>query len=138
MICTAIATSTTCYSIVWIRILPWCLCRRGMTATPPKNPVGTIEAMTKVSDVEPVQASMRQEWEASSWAADDVNDSYLSPTKSDYWDRGMKKLKRMESEPADTNQWRVRSLRRDCGSPSEQCGDRCLCVEGRSRWYRVW
>ena len=67
-----------------------------------KNPVGTIEAMTKVSDVESVKASMRQEWKAAlTCAGDGDNDAYLSPMKPDYWERDVKKLKRMESEPAD-------------------------------------
>lgn len=68
-----------------------------------KNPVCTIEAMTKVSDVESVRASMRQEWKAAlTCAADADKDEYLSPMKSDYWDRDVKKLKRMESEPVDS------------------------------------
>ncbi len=34
-------------------------------------------------------------------AADGDTDAYLSPMKPDYWERDVKKLKRMESEPAD-------------------------------------
>jgi len=64
------------------------------------NPVATIEAMTKVTDVETLKDAMRQEWYTAlaKPSEGDDKDAYLSPAKSEYWDRSVKKLKRMQSE----------------------------------------
>ena len=65
------------------------------------NPVATIEAMTKVTDVETLKDAMRQEWYTALAKPPEGEDkeAYLSPAKSEYWDdRSRKKLKRMQSE----------------------------------------
>ena len=65
-----------------------------------KNPIATIEAMTKVTNAEHLKDAMRQEWRAAlgRLSPENEHDAYLSPTKSEYWDRSVKKLRRMESE----------------------------------------
>ena len=102
LICTASATSNDMLQYRLDKDVALVLVSAWDHGDSSKNPVCTIEAMTKVSDVESVKASMRQKLKAAlTCAADAENDEYLSPMKPDYWESDVKKLKRMESEPAD-------------------------------------
>ena len=64
-----------------------------------ERPVATIEHMTKVVDIAPLVQALAQEW-STALAAAPVSSAakYFSPRKGEYWDRPVKRLRRMESE----------------------------------------
>ena len=61
--------------------------------------VATIEHMTKVVVTDALVESLTQEWSAA-LTAPPVSSAakYFSPRKGEYWDRPVKRLRRMESE----------------------------------------
>ena len=60
----------------------------------------TVEHMVKVQDVDKLKTSLDIEWKIVLLSeANEEREQYASPTKAEYWDRDVKKLKRMVSEP---------------------------------------
>ena len=60
-----------------------------------------IEHIAKVHDVETVRRSLDTEWRtvlATAVPDEGESEQHLSPQKAEYWDRSMKRLKRMISE----------------------------------------
>ena len=67
------------------------------------RPVVTIEHMVKITNVDPVRNALMEEWKAvltqePNISATRASGAYESPQKAEYWDRPVKKLRRMESE----------------------------------------
>ena len=67
------------------------------------RPLATIESMVKIAHVKPVQDAMMEEWKAALTNDADTTakrkaGAYESPQKAEYWERPVKKLRRMESE----------------------------------------
>ncbi len=59
-----------------------------------------VEHMTKAQDVETLKRSLDTEWRTVLvTAAPNENEQYSSPRKVEYWDRDVKRLKRIISEP---------------------------------------
>ena len=68
------------------------------------RPLVTIEYMVKITHVESVRSALMEEWKAAlthdaNTTAKRASGAYESPQKAEYWDRPVKKLRRMESEP---------------------------------------
>ena len=62
----------------------------------------TVEHMVKVQDVDKLKASLDIEWKIVLLSeANEDREQYASPTKAEYWDRDVKKLKRIVSEPLE-------------------------------------
>ena len=60
----------------------------------------TVEHMMKVQDENQLKTSLDAEWKIVLLSeANEKREQYASPTKAEYWDREVKKLKRMTSEP---------------------------------------
>ena len=60
----------------------------------------TVEHMVKVQDADKLKTSLDIEWKIVLLSeANEKREQYASPTKAEYWDREVKKLKRMTSEP---------------------------------------
>ena len=56
--------------------------------------------MVKVQDADKLKMSLDIEWKVVLLSeANEERQQYASPTKAEYWDRDVKKLKRMVSEP---------------------------------------
>ena len=61
--------------------------------------------MVKVQDVDKLKASLDIEWKIVLLSeANDDREQYASPTKAEYWDRDVKKLKRIVSEPLEPSE----------------------------------
>ena len=62
----------------------------------------TVEHMVKVQDVDKLKTSLDIEWKIVLLSeANEEREQYASPTKAEYWDRDVKKLKRIVSEPLE-------------------------------------
>ena len=62
----------------------------------------TIEHMAKVQDCNLLKASMEHEWKTVLLDVPKEDDEkFESPVKPEYWDRGVKRLRRIVSEPTD-------------------------------------
>ena len=62
----------------------------------------TVEHMVKVQDVDKLKTSLDIEWKIVLLSeANEERDQYASPTKAEYWNRDVKKLKRIVSEPLE-------------------------------------
>ena len=62
----------------------------------------TVEHMVKVQDFDKLKASLDIEWKIVLLSeANEDREQYASPTKAEYWDRDVKKLKRIVSEPLE-------------------------------------
>lgn len=65
-----------------------------------KEKTFTVEKIEKVQDWETVKESLDQEWKTVLLnRTKDDSEQYLTPQKAEYWDREVKRLKRMISEP---------------------------------------
>ena len=65
----------------------------------------TVEHMVKVQDVDKLKTSLDIEWKIVLLSeANDDREQYASPTKAEYWDRDVKKLKRIVSEPLEPSE----------------------------------
>ena len=65
----------------------------------------TVEHMVKVQDVDKLKASLDIEWKIVLLSeANEDREQYASPTKAEYWDRDVKKLKRIVSEPLEPSE----------------------------------
>ena len=62
----------------------------------------TVEHMVKVQDVDKLKTSLDIEWKIVLLSeANEEREQYASPTKAEYWNRDVKKLKRIVSEPLE-------------------------------------
>ena len=62
----------------------------------------TVEHMAKVQDWHRLKVSMEREWQTVLLQeTKDEDEKYNSPVKAEYWDRDVKRLKRIISEPTD-------------------------------------
>ena len=65
----------------------------------------TVEHMVKVQDVDKLKTSLDIEWKIVLLSeANDEREQYASPTKAEYWNRDVKKLKRIVSEPLEPSE----------------------------------
>ena len=65
----------------------------------------TVEHMVKVQDVDKLKTSLDIEWKIVLLSeANEDREQYASPTKAEYWDRDVKKLKRIVSEPLEPSE----------------------------------
>ena len=65
----------------------------------------TVEHMVKVQDFDKLKASLDIEWKIVLLSeANEDREQYASPTKAEYWDRDVKKLKRIVSEPLEPSE----------------------------------
>ena len=65
----------------------------------------TVEHMVKVQDVDKLKTSLDIEWKIVLLSeANEERDQYASPTKAEYWNRDVKKLKRIVSEPLEPSE----------------------------------
>ena len=59
-----------------------------------------VEYMEKVQDWQSLKVSLDREWRTVLLSRmKDQSEQYSSPQKAEYWDREVRRLKRMESEP---------------------------------------
>ena len=71
-------------------------------ATDTQEKTFTVEHMVKVQDENKLKMSLDIEWKIVLLSeANEEREQYASPTKAEYWDREVKKLKRMVSEPSE-------------------------------------
>ena len=62
----------------------------------------TVEHMVKVQDADKLKTSLDIEWKIVLLSeANEEREQYASPTKAEYWNRDVKKLKRIVSEPLE-------------------------------------
>ena len=65
----------------------------------------TVEHMVKVQDVDKLKTSLDIEWKIVLLSeANEEREQYASPTKAEYWNRDVKKLKRIVSEPLEPSE----------------------------------
>ena len=65
-----------------------------------QNKTFIVEYMEKVQDWQSLKKSLDHVWRTVLLSSmKDDNEQYASPKKAEYWDREVKRLKRMESEP---------------------------------------
>ena len=65
-----------------------------------QNQTFFVEYMEKVQDWQSLKVSWDHEWRTVLLSnMKDQSEQYASPQKAEYWDREVKRLKRMESEP---------------------------------------
>ena len=65
----------------------------------------TVEHMVKVQDVDKLKTSLDIEWKIVLLSeANEEREQYASPTKAEYWNRDVKKLKRIVSEPFEPSE----------------------------------
>ena len=62
----------------------------------------TVEHMAKVQDCNLLKASMEHEWKTVLLDPTNEDDEkFESPLRQEYWERGVKRLRRIVSEPTD-------------------------------------
>ena len=65
----------------------------------------TVEHMVKVQDADKLKTSLDIEWKIVLLSeANEEREQYASPTKAEYWNRDVKKLKRIVSEPLEPSE----------------------------------
>ena len=65
-----------------------------------QNKTFIVEYMEKVQDWQSLKVSLDHEWRTVFLSSmKDQSEQYALPQKAEYWDREVKRLKRMESEP---------------------------------------
>ena len=70
-----------------------------------KEKTFTVEHMVKVQDVDKLKTSLDIEWKIVLLSeANEEREQYASPTKAEYWNRDVKKLKRIVSEPLEPSE----------------------------------
>ena len=70
-----------------------------------KEKTFTVEHMVKVQDVDKLKTSLDIEWKIVLLnEANEEREQYASPTKAEYWNRDVKKLKRIVSEPLEPSE----------------------------------
>ena len=71
----------------------------------PQQRAFTSEHMVKVQDGDKLKMSLDIEWKIVLLnEANEEREQYASPTKAEYWNRDVKKLKRIVSEPLEPSE----------------------------------